>query len=130
MTATDLMLASPGWVLRSNRRLGSLPRAVALRPPSWVIVIFGVKGRVEQLTAMKGEVKLTAVPWSPTPSEAVWNSEQLVGLIMKLGRSMLTWIERRRSGMPPMISGTVSESAMTWASSGSMWRATRMTTVP
>ena len=28
---------------------------------------------------MKGEVKETALPWSPTPSETVWNSEQLVG---------------------------------------------------
>ena len=37
------------------------------------------------MTAMKGEEKATAVPWSPTPSEVVWNSEQLVGLIMKLG---------------------------------------------
>ena len=37
-----------------------MPRAVNLWPPSWVIDIFGEKGRVEQLTAMKGEVKATA----------------------------------------------------------------------
>ena len=29
--------------------------------------------------------------------------EQLVGLIVKLGLSMLTWIERIRIGTPPMI---------------------------
>ena len=34
---------------------------------------------------------------------------QLVGLIVKLGLSMLTWIERMRIGTPPMIAGTVSE---------------------
>ena len=28
---------------------------------------------------------------------------------MKFGLSMLTWIERIRIGMPPMIEGTVSE---------------------
>ena len=28
---------------------------------------------------------------------------------------MLTWIERIRIGMPPMIEGTVSETALTWA---------------
>ena len=28
---------------------------------------------------------------------------------------MLTWIERIRIGMPPMICGTVSETAQTWA---------------
>ena len=70
------------------------------------------------------------MPWSPIPCEATEKGEQLVGLIMKLGLSMLTWIERIRIGMPPMIEGTVSESATTWASSGSMWRATRTTTVP
>ena len=73
---------------------------------------------------------MTAVPWSPTPSETIWNGEQLVGLIMKFGLSILTLIERSRSGIPPMISGTVSESAMTWASSGSICSATRTTTVP
>ena len=70
------------------------------------------------------------MPWSPIPCESTEKGEQLVGLIMKLGLSMLTWIERIRIGMPPMIEGTVSESAMTWASSGSTWRATRTTTVP
>ncbi len=30
---------------------------------------------------------------------------------MKFGLSMLTWIERIRIGMPPMIEGTVSETA-------------------
>ena len=33
-----------------------------LWPPSWVTDIFGVKGRVAQLTAMKGELKAAAVP--------------------------------------------------------------------
>ena len=31
---------------------------------------------------------------------------------------MLTWIERMRIGTPPMIEGTVSETALTWAVSG------------
>ena len=70
------------------------------------------------------------MPWSPIPSEPTEKGEQLVGLIMKLGWLMLTWISRIRIGMPPMISGTVSESAITWASAGSICRATRTTTVP
>ena len=51
------------------------------------------------------------VPWSPIPCESTENGEQLVGLIVKLGLSMLTWIERIRIGTPPMIDGTVSEIA-------------------
>jgi hypothetical protein len=51
--------------------------------------------------------------------------EQLVGLIMKLERSMFTWIERMRIGIPPMIDGTVSEIAVTWASVWSTPMATR-----
>ena len=55
------------------------------------------------------------VPWSPIPCESTENGAQLVGLIVKFGLSMLTWIERIRIGMPPMIEGTVSETALTWA---------------
>ena len=51
------------------------------------------------------------VPWSPIPWESTVEGEQLVGLIVKLGLSMLTWIERIRIGTPPMIEGTVSETA-------------------
>jgi hypothetical protein len=57
-------------------------------------------------------------------------SAQLVGLIMKSGLSMLTLIVRMRRGTPPMISGRVSETALTWASCGSMERATLTTWVP
>ena len=70
------------------------------------------------------------VPSSPIPCESIEDGVQLVGLIVKLGLSMLTWIERIRIGMPPMIEGTVSETAETWAVSGSTWRATRTTTTP
>ena len=45
------------------------------------------------------------MPWSPIPCESTVNGEQLVGLIVKFGLSMLTWIERIRIGMPPMICG-------------------------
>ncbi len=43
------------------------------------------------------------VPWSPIPCESTDIGEQLVGLIVKFGLSMFTWIERIRIGMPPMI---------------------------
>ncbi len=56
--------------------------------------------------------------------------EQFVGLIVKFGLSMLTWIERIRIGMPPMMLGTVSDTALTCAVSGSTWSATRTTTTP
>ena len=59
------------------------------------------------------------VPWSPIPWLSTLNAEQLVGLIVKLGLSMLTWIERMRIGMPPMMLGTLSERALTWAVTGS-----------
>ena len=45
------------------------------------------------------------MPWSPIPCESTVNGAQLVGLIVKFGLSMLTWIERIRIGMPPMIDG-------------------------
>ena len=82
-----------------------------------MIVIFGVKPKRRAVDGDERERRsATAVPWSPTPSEATEKAEQLVGLIMKFGRLMLTWISRIRIGIPPMISGTVSESAITWAS--------------
>ncbi len=68
--------------------------------------------------------------WSPIPSESTEKLEQLVGLMVKFCLSMLTWIERIRIGTPPMICGTVSETAETWAVSGSTWRATLTTTTP
>ena len=49
---------------------------------------------------------MVVVPWSPIPCESTGMAPQLVGLIVKLGRSMLTWIERIRIGTPPMIWGT------------------------
>ena len=64
------------------------------------------------------------------PLESTLIGEQLVGLRMKFGLVRLTSIERIRSGMPPMIEGTVSEIAMTWASNESMFTATRTTTIP
>ena len=58
------------------------------------------------------------------------NGEQLVGLIVKLGLSMLTRIDRILIGMPPMMLGTVSEAAVTCAVFGSTRSATRTTTTP
>src|SRR5215213_10610469 len=128
VTDKALMLASPGRVRRSNWRLGLLERFVFL--PSWRTVIDGLNLRFEQFTAMNGEKKSLIVPWSPIPCEATLNGEQLVGLIVKLGRSMLTWIERIRIGIPPTIEGTVSETALTCAVRVSTLRATRTTTTP
>ena len=65
------------------------------------------------MTAWKKEEKSATVPWSPIPCESTEKCEQLVGLIVKFGLSMLTWIERIRIGTPPMICGTVSETAET-----------------
>ena len=47
----DVGVAFAGVEVEADR--GSWPRAVALWPPSWVIDIFGAKGRVAQLTAWK-----------------------------------------------------------------------------
>ena len=74
-------------VLRSNCRAGSLPRAVALWPPSWVTDIFGVKGRVAQLTAMKvgGEGDRGALVADPFGADregrAVGRVDHEVGLV-------------------------------------------------
>ncbi len=46
------------------------------------------------------------VPWSPIPGESTEKAEQLVGLIVKFGLSILTWIDRIRIGTPPMMLGT------------------------
>ena len=43
------------------------------------------------------------MPWSPIPCESTEKFEQLVGLIVKFGLSMLTAIERIRIGTPPMM---------------------------
>ena len=69
---------------------------------------------------MEEGAKSATVPSSPMPCEAMDDASQLVGLIMKFGRSMLTRMERRRSGIPPIIWGTVSETAHDVASRGSM----------
>ena len=76
----------------------------------------GANGSEKQFTAWNGEEKTASVPWLPMPSETTENGLQLVGLIMKFGLSMWTSIERIRIGIPPMMLGTVSESATTWAS--------------
>ena len=83
---------------------GFAARLVALLPPTWRIVIFGLKRQRRAVVGVEvgGEVR-RSVPWSPIPCESTRAGQQLVGLIVKLGRSMLTWIERIRIGMPPMI---------------------------
>lgn len=63
---------------------------------------------------MKTEEKLATSTSSAIPSETTAKGLQLVGLIMKLGLFLLTWIERRRGGIPPIMLGTVSESVITW----------------
>jgi hypothetical protein len=45
------------------------------------------------------------------PCESIEKMLQFVGLIVKFGRSMLTWIDRMRIGTPPMMLGTVSDTA-------------------
>src|SRR5215207_4842930 len=107
VTETDLMLASPGRVRRSKTSCGFVDFLVPF--PVWPIVVRGLKGRFAQLTAWNGDEKSVTVPWSPMPSESTVKFEQLVGLIVNSGRSMLTWIDRMRIGTPPMILGTRSE---------------------
>src|SRR4029079_1143920 len=102
VTAIDFRFASPCRVLRSNRRLGLLDRFEWRLPPSSLIDIRGLKPSAAQLTAWKGEENAAEVPWSPIPSESTLKFEQLVGLTVKRSRSMLTWIERIRIGIPPM----------------------------
>ena len=62
VTASDLMLASPGRVVRSKRRPGSALRRVALGPPSWRTVIFGLNGSEKQLIAWKARRSSPACP--------------------------------------------------------------------
>ena len=55
---------------------------------------------------------------------------QLVGFSAKPGRSTLTAIERIRSGTPSRICGIGSERIVTWAVSGSRYRAALTTMSP
>ena len=57
-------------------------------------------------------------------------ASQLVGLVMKPGRSIESAIWRRRSGIPSRIWGTGSLTTRRWASVGSTKTAARTTTVP
>src|SRR5262245_36896991 len=105
VSESDFRFASPGRVYRSISRCGLADRRALFGPPTWRIVILGRNPRVAQLTAWKYELKSVTVPWSPIPWESTPNGEQFVGLMVKFGRSMLTWIERIRIGTPPMIDG-------------------------
>ena len=109
---------------------GPCRAAVALWPPSWVIVIFGAKASVTQLTAWKGEEKLAAVPWSPTPSEATGKARAVgrvdheVGLVdVDLDRAHAERDAADDLGHGFGVGDHVGVG-------GSMWRATRTTTVP
>ena len=85
VTATDLMLASPGRVVRSNCRLGSLPRLVALWPPSWRIAhlrLEGKRGAVDRAGRARRRRPGALVA---DPLRRRLEPEQLVGLIMKFG---------------------------------------------
>ena len=67
VTATDLMLASPGRVLSSIARLGSLLRWVALWPPSWVIDSLRLEGQREAVDRLerRGEADRRALVADP-----------------------------------------------------------------
>ena len=49
VTVSDLMLASPGLVLRSNRNRGFVARVVPLRPICLTAIV-GLNGSLPQLT--------------------------------------------------------------------------------
>ena len=81
---------------------------------------FGPKGRSAQLATWKWRAEARpARPSSPTIVALTEKGSQLVGLRVKSGRSRLTRIERVRSGIPSRICGSGSETAVTWAVTGS-----------
>ena len=118
-------------VLDRELRVAVLHRAADhLVAPLSVSRSFGSKFSESQLATWKwleGEVKAPSVPLkSPLTSKG----SQLVGLSVKFGLSRLSRTERKRKGMPSMICGSGSESAVTWALSGSTSTATRLTMLP
>ena len=89
------MLASPGWVVEAELQVeGSGARVVCLWVPSWGDRHLRREGESRAVDRAGRAREVATVPWSPTPCEAIAKGSQLVGLIMKLGLSMLTWIER------------------------------------
>ena len=74
-----------------------------------------------------GSAGLAPPPRSVAPTAI---GEQLVGLREKFLRSRLTSTERMSSRAPPKTCGIGSETAWTWAVSGSTNSATLTTTVP
>ena len=87
----------------------------------------GEAGAVGDLEVLGG---VERAPSAPKTCGLTAKGLQLVGLRAKSGRLRLTRIARRRRGMPWKIWGRESETAVTWAVSGLMWRAARTTTLP
>ena len=84
------MFASPLRVRSTNCMRGFLLRLVAFLDQAAESTFVGLNGSEAQLTALKYEEKSAIVPWSPIPCESTENGLQFVGLIVKLGLSMLT----------------------------------------
>ena len=125
----DVGVAGPGLEVEAKRSGSCDRRCVLAAQLADRQLRFEREGRAVDRLEVGAEVGDRALVADALRVDAS-SAQQLVGLIMKFGLSMLTWIERIRIGMPPMIDGTVSETAMTWASSGSTWIATRTTTTP
>ena len=77
------------------------------------MVSLGAKGSTEQLAIWKGNVRFAWPPSSPLSWAETENGSQFVGSRVKFFRFRSTRIERRRSGIPSMIWGSGSETAVT-----------------
>ena len=91
--------------------------------------------RVEAETGAVGRLEVSrgsapTPPSSPAIVASTENGSQFVGLSANPWRSSSIRIKRVRSGIPSRICGSGSETAVTWAVTGSTEIATRTATLP
>ena len=95
-----------------------------------LVVIVGLNGSAVQPAIWKWLASEAPAPEAPPTAAETCFASQLVGLVIKPGRSIDRAIWRRRSGIPSRIWGTGSLSTRRCASVGSTKTAARTTTVP
>src|ERR1044072_3576721 len=86
--ATVPTLASPGRALRSASKPGLAERLVAFLPPVTVVFIVGLKASAVQPAIWKGLASKARAPEAPPTAAVTCFASQLVGLVIKPGRSI------------------------------------------
>src|ERR1700733_2679200 len=119
-TRADWMFPCPELgALRVAVRVGCLPLVVCPLPLR-LMLSWGVNPSALQSPTWNRDETLAAAPLTDWTCPVMLNGEHEVGLMMKLGRSRVRLIVLIRSGVPCRMVGNGSDTAVTWASLGSI----------